>query len=637
MADTRALFTQRFDAARTAWTHGDEPAAAECLRGAIVAARSDRNLRRQLASALFNLGKLSRKFGQAGEAEAGPLLGEALAISEELFGSEDAALAPVLHELSRLHLQQSQHARAEGVLGRLLAIARVKGEERPDVAAALVDLAFVKRKLGDDASAEALYRDALRIQEKVLEPNHMVTIGTMERLSETCAARGNFAEALALLRRALPTREAALGAGHERVRAARARVAELESHMAIAVGTTAAAATTATRDGVDAPPPRVSSPVHSKDLELLGESKPPVLGPPPRPRERAKTPTVAAAVAATSLMASSIQAPSASQNVFSSPESVLQSASVTGRESRPAYRDVVLAGVASGDVARGDAALGDWRSAVTPVQADSPESTRKRRKVRYASAGAAAVAVAIAGLLISRPRVGSGSAAGAEMSAVQRTAAAGAPVVTAPAARTVSLGTGAAAVVVATRTDSLRDARAASVPNAAVIQREQRAPESASPELRAPRVKVQLDSVNIPSMPAVPSGDAILRSAIERQRGSDRTETRDEVSRPTSADVENPHTAPRIVGRPPEPAFPDALLRLGRREGQVFVRFMVNELGRVDVASIIVERSDHELFTAAVRDVLLGFRFEPAHTRGLESKPVPAWVSVPFRFTTKKK
>jgi len=66
------------------------------------------------------------------------------------------------------------------------------------------------------------------------------------------------------------------------------------------------------------------------------------------------------------------------------------------------------------------------------------------------------------------------------------------------------------------------------------------------------------------------------------------------------------------------------------------VRFMVNELGRVDVASMIVEWSDHELFTAAVRNVLPRFRFEPAHTLAPESKPVAVWVSVPFRFTTKK-
>ena len=88
--------------------------------------------------------------------------------------------------------------------------------------------------------------------------------------------------------------------------------------------------------------------------------------------------------------------------------------------------------------------------------------------------------------------------------------------------------------------------------------------------------------------------------------------------------------------RVPEPAFPDALLRTGPREGEVVVRFMVDEFGRVDVASIIVERSDHELFTAAVRDVLPRFRFEPARPHAPDSKPVAAWVSVPFRFTTKK-
>ena len=58
MADTKALFTQRFDAARAALAKGDQPAAAESLHWAIVMARSDPALRRELASALFNLGLL---------------------------------------------------------------------------------------------------------------------------------------------------------------------------------------------------------------------------------------------------------------------------------------------------------------------------------------------------------------------------------------------------------------------------------------------------------------------------------------------------------------------------------------------------------------------------------------------------
>src|SRR6185436_7073169 len=107
MADTKALFTQRFDAARTALAKGDEPAAAESLHSAIVAARTDPGLRPELASALFHLGALSRRCGRAGEAEAEVLLHEALVISEGLFGREHAALAPLLNELSRLHVQRS--------------------------------------------------------------------------------------------------------------------------------------------------------------------------------------------------------------------------------------------------------------------------------------------------------------------------------------------------------------------------------------------------------------------------------------------------------------------------------------------------------------------------------------------------
>jgi TonB family protein len=660
MTDTKALFSQRFDAARTAMAAGDEPAAAEALHWAIIVARTDPSLGRELASALFHLGKLSRKFGRAGEAEAEPLLTEALAISEGLFGRENAALAPLLSELGRLHVHRSQHARAEDVLERLLAIARGKSEENADVATALAGLAVVKRKLGDDASAEALYRDALRIREKVLEPNHMVTVVTLEQLSETCAARGNLAEALALLQRGLATREVALGPGHATVQVARSRLAELELQVAVAADTAAAAAKKAARGGIltpawlrrvpdspaDTPSTTVPSPINSKKLELLAKPEPRALRLAAFSRERAKTPTVTAAVAAASLMASSIQTPSASQIIIPPPESAHASASASGSESGVPYRDAVLADVAHIDLASDDAAFGDWRSTVAPVQVDSPEPARNtgnKRTVLYASVGVAAVA--IAALLMLRPRAGGGKdPVPTKMSAAQRTAAAVTPVMKAPAPRTGSTATGAAAIVVAKGAGSVPSASATPAATAPVVKQEQQAPESAP--ARLPRIDVHLAPVNIPRIPdpiipTAPSVDSIARAATERQRASDtdRTGTVEKVSPPTSADVDNAVrvvTPPRIVGRLPEPRFPDALLRSGRRDGQVVVRFMVNEVGSVDVASMIVERSDHELFTAAVRDILPRFRFEPARTAAPESKPVAAWVSVPFRFTTKQ-
>jgi TonB family protein len=649
------LFTQRFDAARTALTEGDEPAAAEYLHSAIVAARSEPGLRRELASALFHLGKLSRRFGRAGEAEAEPLLSEALAISEELFGKEHAALAPLLNELGRLHIHRSQHARAQDVLERLLAIARGQSEENADVATALAGLAVVKRKLGDDASAEALFRDALRIREKVLEPSHMVTVITLEHLSETCAARGNFAEALTLLRRALSTREVALGPGHATVQAARSRVTELELQAAVAADT-AAAPPAKTAGSVVAPPTWlkrvpdsptdtpskvVPSPINSTKLEFVGEPQPRLLRPIALPRERAKTPTVTAVVAAASLMASPMRTPSASQIVIPPAKSAPQSGSVAGFESGVPHGDAVLASVAQSDVASDDAALGDWRSTIAPVDADSPAPARKKRMLRYASVGAAVVA--LAGLLMFRSHARGGSdPAPTKTPAAQRTAAV-APVVTAPGVKTGPTATGAAAIVAATRTESLHSASTTSASTAPVVKPEQNAAESASSAVRLPRIDVHLapmkvPSIPVPSIPAAPSIDSIARSAPERPRASDtnRIGTAEKVSTPTSVEVEKPVTPPRIIGPVPQPRFPDALLRSGRRDGQVVVRFMVNELGSVDVASMIVEQSDHDLFTAAVRDILPRFRFEPARTQAPESKPVAAWVSVPFRFTTKK-
>jgi len=579
MPDTKALFTAQFDAARTAWTKKDEPAAAELLRKAIVVARGDPSLRRELASALFQLGKLSQKLDRAGEAEAELLLTEALTISEGLFGREHTALAPLLNELGRLHFHRSQYARAAEFLERLLAIARAKDEESVDVATVLAGLAVVKRKLGDDASAEALYRDALRIREKVLEPNHMATLVTREHLSETCAARGNLDEALALLRRALATRELTLGSGHSTVQATRSRVAELELQA-------------------------------SKTRELLDESEPRVLPLAARLIERAKTPAATATVAAVSWTPPSIQtwSGSASQIVISSPEGARPSGSITVRESA-----AVLADVAPKDIVSDQAAPGDSLSTVALSQTISPEPARRKRTTLYSSAGVAAVTVVIIELLMLGARAGSGrEPVSPETNAAPR-GTAPAPVVTPPTP--------------------------IPTPPVRQIEREQRTPASSGPELRAPRVDVHVNSVNIPSMPAAPSVDAILRSATEPQRRSDtnRTETSNEPSRSTSADVVSAHTSPKLIGRMPDPGFPNALLRSGVREGQVVVRFLVNELGKVDAASMIVERSDDDLFTEAVRDVLPLLRFEPARTLGLESRPVAAWMSVPFRFTTKKR
>jgi TonB family protein len=89
---------------------------------------------------------------------------------------------------------------------------------------------------------------------------------------------------------------------------------------------------------------------------------------------------------------------------------------------------------------------------------------------------------------------------------------------------------------------------------------------------------------------------------------------------------------PSLIGTAPTPHFPDEL-RARRVEGEVVVRFKVDEKGRVDVSSMQVVRSAHDLFTAAVRNSLSGFRFEPARSTARDAKPEAAWVQFRTEFT----
>ena len=166
--------------------------------------------------------------GRGDRVAAEKLLTEAIVIGERALGAEHPALVVALNELSRLHIWQSDFARAEPILLRLVKLSRVKGERHPDVATALAGLAVAKRGLGDDLGAELLFRRALRMREEALAPNHMAIVITLEQLSEACAARGKFAEALVHLQRALLRRERTLGAEHVTVRGLRARIAGLE-------------------------------------------------------------------------------------------------------------------------------------------------------------------------------------------------------------------------------------------------------------------------------------------------------------------------------------------------------------------------------------------------------------------------
>jgi protein TonB len=83
--------------------------------------------------------------------------------------------------------------------------------------------------------------------------------------------------------------------------------------------------------------------------------------------------------------------------------------------------------------------------------------------------------------------------------------------------------------------------------------------------------------------------------------------------------------APGVVG----PSYPD-VLRAAGIDGTVLAQFVVDTLGRVDVNSFVALRSDHALFTNAVRAALGRMRFLPAEAGG---RKVRQLVQQPFQFS----
>jgi TonB family protein len=82
---------------------------------------------------------------------------------------------------------------------------------------------------------------------------------------------------------------------------------------------------------------------------------------------------------------------------------------------------------------------------------------------------------------------------------------------------------------------------------------------------------------------------------------------------------------------PTPPRYPERLRSVGV-EGSVIVKFIVDTTGRVDLSSVEVITSTHELFTAAVREALAGLRFYPAST---DNRKIRAAAMMPFQFTLK--
>ncbi|XYI00860.1 tetratricopeptide repeat protein [Sorangium sp. So ce1128] len=124
-------------------------------------------------------------------------------------------VAASLNRLAALYIAKGDHARAQPLLERALAIVRRElGPWHLDMVGPLNNLAGVHRAKGDYARAPALVEQALAIREKALGKNHADVAESLNDLAELYVKKGNYVPAEQLLGRALAIREKALGEDH---------------------------------------------------------------------------------------------------------------------------------------------------------------------------------------------------------------------------------------------------------------------------------------------------------------------------------------------------------------------------------------------------------------------------------------
>jgi tetratricopeptide (TPR) repeat protein len=167
----------------------------------------------QLALRLSIIGHRFYKKGEYGKAE--PLWKQAMNICRKVLGDEHPDTATSLNNLALLYKSQGRYAEAELLYLQSMNIRRkVLGDEHPDTATSLNNLALLYKSQGRYAEAEPLCLQALNIWRKVLGDDHPDTAASLNNLAGLYDSQGRYAEAEPLYLQALNIWRKVLGDEH---------------------------------------------------------------------------------------------------------------------------------------------------------------------------------------------------------------------------------------------------------------------------------------------------------------------------------------------------------------------------------------------------------------------------------------
>ncbi len=169
------------------------------------------------AAQLFSrTGNYLRQRAQYREAER--LLQKALAICEQVLGSEHADVAHDMSSLAGLYVDMGKYAQAEILYQRTQDILeRVLGPSHPDVAPTIRGLGSLYRERGNWELAESFHKQALAIRIQVFGSEHLDVAESLDDLAVVYNDQGKYAGSEELYKQAFAIRERFLGPDHPEV------------------------------------------------------------------------------------------------------------------------------------------------------------------------------------------------------------------------------------------------------------------------------------------------------------------------------------------------------------------------------------------------------------------------------------
>ena len=153
--------------------------------------------------------------GQSAFAEAEQWYGQCRAIVEQRLGEQHPDVAASLNNLAGLYYAQGRYEEAEPLYLQALALCRsLLGEQHPDVATSLNNLAALYRAQGRYEEAEPFYLQALALCRSLLGEQHPDVASSLNNLAELYRAQGRYEAAEPLYLQALQLWRSLLGESH---------------------------------------------------------------------------------------------------------------------------------------------------------------------------------------------------------------------------------------------------------------------------------------------------------------------------------------------------------------------------------------------------------------------------------------